>query len=92
MRFLVLIDYTDMEARARAVDDHRAYLAGGRASGLVADSGPFLDGGGGMYVLDVPDDTTAQRFVAGDPYFKDAHLGFTIRAYKSALDSHPGQT
>ena len=92
MRFLVLIDYTDMEARARTVDRHRAYFAEGRKSGIVADSGPFLDGGGGMYVLDVPNEATAQKFVAGDPYFKDAQLGFTIRAYKSARETQGGQS
>jgi uncharacterized protein YciI len=87
MRFLVTVDYTDMEARARAVESHRTYLSTGRESGIVVDSGPFLDGGGGMYVLDTPDEATAQRFVAGDPYFKDAHLGFTIRAFKSSKNS-----
>jgi uncharacterized protein YciI len=84
MRFLVLIDYTDMTARAKAVEEHRAYLGKGRDSGIVVDSGPFLDGAGGMYVLDTPDEGTAQRFVAADPYFKHAHLGFTIRAFKSS--------
>jgi uncharacterized protein len=84
MRFLVLIDYTDLEARARAVENHRAYLAAGRESGRVIDSGPFLDGAGGMYVIEADNDSAAQKFVAGDPYFKDAHLGFTIRAYRSS--------
>jgi uncharacterized protein YciI len=82
MRFLVTIEYTDMEARARTVESHRAYLAEGRKSGIVVDSGPFVDGGGGMYVLETPNDAAAQKFVAGDPYFRDAHLGFTVRAYK----------
>ena len=89
MRFLVLIDYTDVEARARAVEDHRAYLAAGREAGTVVDSGPFLDGAGGMYVLEVTNESAAQRFVAGDPYFKDAHLGFVVRAYRSSHDATP---
>lgn len=84
MRFLVIIDYTDMEARAKTVERHRAHLADGRNAGTVVDSGPFLDGGGGMYVLETMSEATAQRFVAGDPYFKDAHLGFSIRAYRSS--------
>jgi uncharacterized protein YciI len=88
MRFLVLIDYTDMEARARTVERHRAYLAAGRESGIVVDSGPFLDGAGGVYVLESSGDAEAQRFVAADPYFKDAHLGFTIRAYRSSREKN----
>jgi uncharacterized protein YciI len=87
MRFLVLIDYTNMEARARAVESHRAYLVEGRRSGIVVDSGPFLDGGGGMYVLETANESAAQRFVAGDPYFKDAQLGITIRAYRSSAET-----
>lgn len=87
MRFLVLVDYTNMEARARAVESHRAYIAEGRRSGIIVDSGPFLDGGGGMYVLETPNESAAQRFVASDPYFKDAQLGFTIRAYRSAREA-----
>jgi uncharacterized protein YciI len=86
MRFLVLIDYTDLEARARTLESHRAYLGAGRESGQVVDSGPFLDGAGGMYVLEEPNDSAAQRFVASDPYFKDAHLGFTIRAFRSSRE------
>jgi uncharacterized protein YciI len=86
MRFLVLIDYTDMEARARTVEAHRAYLAAGRDAGTVVDSGPFLDGGGGMYVLEVANDSAAQKFVAADPYFKDAHLGIVVRAFKSSRE------
>lgn len=87
MRFLVLIDYSDMDARARTVDAHRAYVGKGREEGNVADSGPFLDGAGGMYVLEVKDEAAAKAFVAGDPYVKDGRLRVSIRAYKSALDA-----
>ena len=80
MRILVLIDYTDMEARARTVEAHRAYLGPAKADGRVVISGPFADGKGGMYLLDVPDEAAARAFVDDDPYFKDAHLGFTLRA------------
>jgi len=82
----VLIEYTDMDARARTVDAHRAYLAQGRASGIVADSGPFVDGAGGMYVLEVRDEAEARAFVDADPYRKDGGLALTVRGYKSALD------
>ena len=81
MRFLVLIEYTDMDARERTVGAHRAYLAAGRSKGVVVDSGPFADGAGGMYVLDVQDEAQAHAFVADDPYNKDGHLGFTVRRY-----------
>lgn len=81
MRFLVLIEYTDLEARARTVDAHRAHLARGRADGKVIESGPFADAKGGMYILDVEDEAAAEAFVDADPYRKDAHLSLTVRRF-----------
>jgi uncharacterized protein YciI len=86
MRFLVLIDYTDMDARARTIDAHRAYLADARARGDVSESGPFSDGNGGMYVLKVADERAARTFVDDDPYYRDGKLAFTIRSFTSAFD------
>ena len=86
MRFLVLIDYTDMDARARTIDAHRAYLADARARGDVSESGPFSDGNGGMYVHKVADERAARTFVDDDPYYRDGKLAFTIRSFTSAFD------
>lgn len=86
MRFLVLIDYTDMDARARTRDAHKEYLAAARARGEVSESGPFSDSKGGMYVLKVADERAAQAFVDNDPYYRDGKLKFTIREFTSAFD------
>jgi uncharacterized protein YciI len=86
MRFLVLIDYTDMDARARTIDAHRVYLADARARGDVSESGPFADGKGGMYILKVADERAARAFVDADPYYRDGKLTFTIRGFTSAFD------
>jgi uncharacterized protein YciI len=80
MRYVVLIDYTDLAARERALPAHRAHLAAGRERGMVTDSGPFADGRGGMYVLEAPDDAAAQRFVADDPY-QGAGLRLELRCW-----------
>jgi uncharacterized protein YciI len=87
MRFLVVIDYTDLEARARTVDAHRAFLAAARAAGRVSESGPFVDGVGGFYVLHAADADDAQAFVRDDPYFRDAKLHYTVRGFKSSLEA-----
>jgi len=89
MRFVILIDYTDMDARNRALDAHRAYLAAGRESGAVVESGPFTDGKGGMYVLEVPDEHAARAFVDADPYRTQAKLKMTIRQWQSARGRTP---
>lgn len=81
----MLIDYTDLEARERALPQHRAYLAKGRALGTVVESGPFVDGEGGMYILNVANEEEASAFVANDPYTQ-AKLKLTVRAWQSNRD------
>lgn len=48
---------------------HLDYL---KATGVVAQAGPFLDAGGAMVgsllILDVPDAAAAEAWAAGDPY------------------------
>jgi uncharacterized protein YciI len=83
MRFVVLIDYTDMAGRERALPAHKQYLAAGRAAGTVVESGPFADGKGGMYILEVLDLVAAEAFVAADPYKTDGKLAMTIREWQS---------
>jgi len=83
MRFVVLIDYTDMEARNRALEAHRAYVAAGRENGAVVESGAFADGKGGMYVLELVDEAAARAFVDADPYRTQAKLAMSIRQWQS---------
>lgn len=78
-----MIHYNDMAARNRALDAHKTYLAAGRESGTVVESGPFADGRGGMYVLEVPDERAAHAFVAADPYKTQARLDMKIRRWQS---------
>jgi uncharacterized protein len=80
MRYAVLIDYTDMAARERALPAHRAHLASGRERGIVLDSGPFADGKGGMYLIEAPDEESARLFVAADPY-ASAGLRLELRCW-----------
>jgi len=78
-----MIHYSDMDARNRALDAHKAYLAAGRESGAVVESGPFADGMGGMYILEVPDENAARAFVDADPYQTQAKLKMKIRQWQS---------
>lgn len=89
MRFVVMIHYTDMEARNRALDAHRAYLAAGREKGAVVESGAFADGKGGMYVLELADEAAARAFVDADPYRKQAKLAMTVRQWQTTPKKTP---
>lgn len=81
MRFVVMIDYTDLAARERVLAAHREHLRRGREAGAVVESGPFADGQGGMYVLECRDEAEARSFVAADPY-TGAGFRLTLRAWK----------
>ena len=83
MRFVVFIEYTDMAARERAVSRHRAHLAAGAKRGVVTESGPFADDKGGMYILNVSDETEARAFVHDDPYTA-AGMKLTLRHWRSS--------
>jgi uncharacterized protein YciI len=89
MRFVVLIDYTDMEARSRVLEAHRAYLAAGRERGAVVESGAFADGKGGMYILELADEAAARAFVDADPYRTQAKLAMTVRQWQSTKGKTP---
>ncbi|MBV8171981.1 MAG: hypothetical protein JO219_08630 [Candidatus Eremiobacteraeota bacterium] len=83
MRFAVLINYTDPAGRERALPAHREYLAKGREQGIVIESGPFADGKGGMYLLEVADSSAARAFVEADPYRTDGKLELIVREWNS---------
>ena len=78
-----------MDARNRALEAHKAYLAAGREAGVVAESGAFADAKGGMVVLELPDEAAAQAFVAADPYRTQANLKMTIRQWNSVRGKTP---
>ena len=86
MHFVVTIEYTDLAARERALPNHRDYLAAGRAHGVVTESGPFADGKGGMYILNVADEAQARAFVAEDPYTA-AGMRLTLRQWHSSRET-----
>jgi uncharacterized protein len=87
MRYVVLIRYTDMAARETALPAHRAYLAAARDSGVVLESGPFADGLGGMYILDVADEHAARAFASADPYTA-AGMALTVRRWRSSRETN----
>ena len=76
-----------MAARERALPSHRDYLAAGRARGIVTESGPFADGKGGMYILNVADEAQARAFVAEDPYTA-AGMRLTMRQWHSSREAN----
>ncbi|PID96757.1 MAG: hypothetical protein CSA84_02970 [Actinomycetales bacterium] len=60
--------YADMEARARARNDHLAYMRGLHERGAVVLGGPVGAGDGAMVVLRADSEEAAQAIIDADPY------------------------
>jgi uncharacterized protein len=85
MRFAVIIEYTDLKERERALPAHREYLRAARIRGEVTESGPFADGRGGLYLLELADEAAARAFVEADPYRK-AGMKLTLRLWHASRE------
>jgi uncharacterized protein YciI len=62
-----------MEEVLKVLEDHRTYLRGLKAKGLLLVSGPVEPRSGGVLLLRVPDgavDRTLDEIRDGDPYIK----------------------
>jgi uncharacterized protein YciI len=62
-----------LEEILKVVDEHRAYLGGLKAKGILLVSGPFEPRHGGAVILRVPDEGASAALDAvrdGDPYIK----------------------
>ena len=60
--------YADMTARARAREEHLAYMRGLHEQGAVVYGGPIGDGGGAMVLLRADSAEAVQAVVDADPY------------------------
>ncbi|HRP07226.1 MAG TPA: YciI family protein [Gemmatimonadales bacterium] len=70
---IIIIRYCrPMEEVVAATPDHRRYLAGLRAAGLLLASGPFDPRIGGMLLLRLPKDDPGalERIRDGDPFWQ----------------------
>jgi len=72
----------------QALGPHRAYTQALFDAGRLAFAGPFLDdGGGGIAVLNVPDQAEAERILAADPAVASGVLEGEVRPCFPVVDS-----
>jgi uncharacterized protein YciI len=77
-----------LEEVLKAVDEHRAYLQGLKAQGLLIASGPFEPRYGGAGILRLPDEGADARMLAlrdGDPYVKKGLAQWEILAWAPGI-------
>ena len=84
MHFVVIgKDRGPGELRLKARAAHLNYVSG--CQQLIIYAGPLIEGGrmiGSVFIFDVEDRAALDRYLAGDPYFKDA-IFETVDIYES---------
>ncbi len=69
MKFAAVIEYAQDRARIAEVrPTHRQYLAGLKARGQLAASGPFTDDSGALIVYEAASPEEADALLRGDPF------------------------
>lgn len=72
MKFAVIVDYDANDPKVPAVRPaHREYLAGLVASGKLAISGPFTEGGGALLVMEADTKEQVAEILQADPFVKE---------------------
>jgi len=72
MKFAVIVDYNSDDPKVPVVRPaHREYLAGLRASGKLAISGPFTEGGGALIVMEADSKEQVAAMMDADPFVKE---------------------
>ncbi len=91
MKVAAIIEYAQDRETVKAVwPAHRVYLRGFLENGKLLAAGPFEDGSGALWVLEVETLEEADAIVGGDPFVAaDAITGWKLRpfAYWSAQPS-----
>jgi uncharacterized protein YciI len=67
------------------IDKHLEYLETLRDAGRIVLAGPFLDGSGGMAILEGADAAEAKKIADADPAVQAALLKCTVRPWLAAL-------
>jgi uncharacterized protein YciI len=72
MKFAAIIEYSQDKAKIAEIRPaHRQYLAGLKAQGKLAASGPFTDDSGALIVYEAADKAEAESLMQGDPFNKN---------------------
>jgi hypothetical protein len=69
MKFAAIIEYSRDQAKIAEVrPTHRQYLAGLKAAGRLAASGPFTDDSGALIVYEADSPEAAEQLLRDDPF------------------------
>ena len=83
MKFAAIIEYSQDRDKIQAVRPvHRQYLAGLKARGQLAASGPFTDDSGALIVYEAESAAEAEKLLRGDPFHENGiFLKYVLRPW-----------
>jgi uncharacterized protein len=90
MKFAAIIEYAQDKGKITEVRPvHRQYLAGLKAAGQLAASGPFTDDSGALIIYEAASVTEAEKFLKGDPFCAaGVFLRWQLRPWNPVIANH----
>jgi uncharacterized protein YciI len=87
MKFAAIIEYSQDRDKIQAVRPvHRQYLAGLKARGQLAASGPFTDDSGALIVYEAESAAEAEKLLRGDPFHENGiFLKYVLRPWNPVI-------
>lgn len=84
MPYFVVISeqVADPSETAKYREQHYKYIEKLKNEGKVVMSGPFVDGSGGLIILEASSRDEAESIVSEDPYFKSGVRRYTIKEWR----------
>jgi uncharacterized protein YciI len=87
MKFAAIIEYTQDKEKIQSLRPvHRQYLAGLKAAGQLAASGPFTDDSGALIVYEAASAAEAEKLLQGDPFSQNGiFLRYVLRPWNPVI-------
>lgn len=87
MKFAAIIEYLQDKAKVDEIRPvHRQYLAGLKAKGQIAATGPFTDGSGALIIYEANSAEEAEALLKGDPFNSGGvFLKYVIRPWNPVM-------
>ena len=90
MKFVVILEKCVSNDRFQeVVPDHVKYMTELHARGVLIAAGPFLDGNGGMLLIEAGSEEVARAIAEADPFIKTGVERYSLRSWEVLTDVHP---
>ena len=90
MKFAVMLEKcVSNDQFQKVVPDHVKYMTALHDRGVLIAGGPFLDGQGGMLLIEAESEDAARAIAEADPFVMNGVERHTLRKWEVLTDVHP---